>query len=73
MDKMNIYKIRENINLYQYLKYNSYLYKDIIRGTLNIKELNKKMKADLNQTPVDKLKEMNNKIELINTFINIIK
>lgn len=73
MDKINIYKIRENINLYQYLKYNSYLYKDIIRGALNIKELNKKMKADLNQTPVDKLKEMNNKIELINTFINIIK
>lgn len=73
MNRITIYKIRENINLYQYLKYNSYLYKDIIRGTINIKELNKKMKIDLNQTPVDKLKEMNNKIELINTFINIIK
>jgi hypothetical protein len=31
------------------------------------------MKKELKQTPVDKLNEMKNKIELANTFLNILK
>jgi len=72
MTKNFIYQIRENIYLYQYLKYNSYLYKDVFRGNITLKEIEKRMKNDLKQTPIDKLKEINNKIEMINTFINVL-
>jgi hypothetical protein len=73
MNREMIYLIRENKDLYQYLKYNSYLYKNILRNEISIKELEKLMKKELKQTPVDKLNEMKNKIELANTFLNILK
>lgn len=72
MIKTLIYQIREKPDMYQYLKYNSYLYKNIIRGNITYKDIERKMKIDLNKTPIDKLKEINNKIEFINTFFNII-
>lgn len=73
MNKQLIYKIRENVNLYQYLKYNSYLYKDILRGNITVKDLEKRMKIDLKDTTIDKINNLNNKIETINTFLDILK
>ena len=73
MNKQLIYKIRENVNLYQYLKYNSYLYKDILRGNITVKDLEKRMKIDLKGTTIDKINNLNNKIETINTFLDILK
>jgi hypothetical protein len=43
MNREMIYLIRENKDLYQYLKYNSYLYKNILRNEISIKELEKLM------------------------------
>lgn len=73
MNKELIYSIREKNNLYIYLKYNSYLYKKILRNEITIKELENIMKKELNQTSIDKLNDLRNKIELANTFINILK
>lgn len=73
MNKQLIYKIRENVNLYQYLKYNSYLYKDILRGNITVKDIEKRMKIDLKDTTIDKINNLNNKIETINTFLDILK
>jgi len=68
-----IFKIRENDNLYTYLKYNSYLYKNILRNEITIKDLEKLMKIELKQTTPDKLNNIRNKIELVNAFLDILK
>ena len=73
MIKTLIYQIREKPDMYQYLKYNSYLYKDILRGDITVKDLEKKMKIDLKDTTIDKINNLNNKIETINTFLDILK
>ena len=73
MNRETIYKIRENKDLYIFLKYNSYLYKKILRNEITIKELEYLMKKEYKQTPVDKLVDLKNKIELANTFLNILK
>ena len=72
MNKEIIYQIREREDLYTYLKFNSYYYKKILRNEITIKDLEKNMKQDLKQTPIDKLSDIRNKIELANTFINIL-
>lgn len=73
MNRELIYKIRENNNLYIYLKYNSYLYKKILRNEITLKELENIMKKELKLTTADKLNNISNKIELANAFLNILK
>lgn len=71
MYQETIYHIRENKNLYLYLKYNSHLYKNIFRNELNIKDLKTILKQ---QTPNEnKIKNIAEKIEMINTFLSILK
>lgn len=73
MNRDLIYQIRENKNLYLFLKYNSYLYKQILRNEITVKELEKIMKEKTNQTGADKLRNISRKIELANTLLNILK
>lgn len=68
-----IYNIRENKDIYLYLKYNSHLYKNIFRSEINIKELGKIVSTNLKPSQEDKLKNIKDKIELINTFLSILK
>ena len=71
MYQETIYHIRENKDLYLYLKYNSHLYKNIFRNELNIKDLKTILKQ---QTPNEnKIKNIAEKIEMINTFLSILK
>lgn len=71
MYQETIYHIRENKDLYLYLKYNSHLYKNIFRNELNIKDLKIILKQ---QTPNEnKIKNIAEKIEMINTFLSILK
>ena len=71
MYQETIYHIRENKDLYLYLKYNSHLYKNIFRNELNIKDLKTILKQ---QTPNEnKIKNISEKIEMINTFLSILK
>ena len=73
MNRDLIYKIRENKTLYTYLKYNSYLYKKIMRNEITIKELENMMKKELKLTAADKINSISSKIELANAFLNILK
>ena len=73
MNNILIYQIRENQDLYYYLKYNSYIYKDIIRGNISIKTIEKKMKYEIKQTPIDKILNVSKKLEKINNLIEIFK
>lgn len=68
-----IYNIRENKQLYIFLKYNSYLYKKILRNEINIKELEKIFKENTNNTSIDKIKNIRKKLELTNSILDIMK
>lgn len=68
-----IYKIRENKELYLYLKYNSHLYKKIIRNEISLKELDSLKRNEFKQTTMDKLNSLKDKIDLANTFLSILK
>jgi len=73
MNRDLIYKIREKNNLYIFLKYNSYLYKKILRNEITLKELENIMKKELGLTAEAKLNTITNKIELVNTFLDVLK
>lgn len=73
MNIEKIYQIRENKNIYLYLKYNSYLYKKIFRNEITIKELDNLSKQYFKKTPTDKLKTIQDKIEFANTFLDLLK
>ena len=68
-----IYQIRENEQLYLFLKYNSNLYKKIQRNEITIKELEKTMKSTINNNGIDKINKIKEKIELANTFLEILR
>ena len=73
MNRDLIYQIRERKELYIFLKYNSYLYKQIIRNEISLKELDDIMRKELKLTVADRLNNISNKIELANAFLNILK
>ena len=69
----DIYRIRENEELYIFLKYNSNLYKRIFRKEISVKELEKIFKTNSKKTSVDKINKIKDKMELANTFFEILK
>lgn len=72
MNKDIIYQVINDERLNYYLKYHSYLYKDIMRGTISYKELDSMMKKEFKLTTSDKIKEMAEKLELIRSFLDIL-
>lgn len=68
-----LYKIKQNPNLYQYLKYHSYWYKILNRDPSLIKEMEEEMKKEFKLTPTDRINAFGEKIELFRTFLDILK
>lgn len=73
MNLDTLFKIRQNPNLYQYLKYNSYWYKLLNRDPILIKEMDELMKKEYKLTAMDKINNFSQKIDTINTFLDILK
>ena len=67
-----ILEIKQDKKLYSYLKYHSYWYYIITYDREKIKEMIKEMKIELKETTEDKIKKLNNNLELIQNFFNII-
>lgn len=68
-----IYKIRSNPLLYQYLKYNSYWYKELMRNPGSIKTLEANMKKEYKLTAGDKISKLGDQINMISTFLDVLK
>lgn len=68
-----LYRIKQNPNLYQYLKYHSYWYKILNRNPHLLKEMEDEMKIELKLTPVDRINSFGQKIEMFRTFLDILK
>ena len=73
MDVLTIIKIRTDPNIYRYLRENSYWYKYLNRDPLSIKRLEEEMKNKYKLTTKDKIEKLSNSINLISSFIDVLK
>ena len=73
MDLDILYKIRQDKNMYMYLKYHSYWYKILKRDPTMVKIMEKEMKKEFKLTTSDKINDIYKKMELFNTFLNMLE
>lgn len=65
--------IRNNPNIYQFLRENSYWYKYLNRNPSSIKELEKRMKEKYKLTTEARLEKLNERMGLIHSFMDMMK
>ena len=68
-----IFFIKQDPILYYYLKYNSHWYKILNRNPYMLSKMIEEMKINTKTTTVDKLKDLENKIEFISSILEIMK
>lgn len=66
-------KIRNNPYLYRYLRDNSSWYKALNRDPNSIKQMESEMKSAYKLNLTDKIDNLNQKMEMIRTFIDILR
>ena len=67
------FKIKNNPMLQKYIRENSYWYKNLNRNTDLIEVLTDEMKEKYKLTTADKINSLGQKLDLISTFINVLK
>ncbi len=72
MNKEILSIINSNPYLRRYLNEHSYWYKKLIRNPNSLKEMETKMKETYKLTFFDKINNLNDKVELIRTFIDVL-
>lgn len=65
--------VRSNPNIYRYLREYSYWYKYLNRDPTTIKQLEKEMKSRYKLTTEDRLESINNSMNLVRTFMDVLK
>lgn len=73
---MNLYTInyiKSNPNVYRYLRENSYWYKYLNRDPSSIKLLEEEMKNKYKLTTKDRIEKLSHSIDLISTFMDVLK
>ena len=70
---LKINKIRNNPLIYNYLRENSYEYQGLYRDKKYIKEIEKKAKIKYKETIPDKIEKLTEKINLLESFMSIMK
>lgn len=65
-------KIRNNPYLYRYLRDNSSWYKKLNRDPNSIKEMETEMKSAYKLNLTDRIENLNQRIEMIRTFMDIL-
>ena len=71
MDLRTINYIKTKPLIYNYLRVNSTLYKDLLREPNNIKKVEQLSKEYFKQTPQDKIEKIRSNIEMISSIIDI--
>lgn len=66
-------RIRGNPNLYNYIKYHSYWYKELIRNPNSISIIENEMKKEYKLTAGDRLNRINERVKMIRTFLEVLK
>lgn len=73
MDLYTINYIKNNPLIYNYLRENSTWYKELNRGSDVLKIIEEEAKKFYKQTPEDRIEKLSRNIELISSFIDVIK
>lgn len=73
MQKFNQVAFLENPELYEMLKDNSYYFKYLNRGEVDIKRFNHDMKALYKRRTTDKLESLIDNMDMISSVLNILK
>lgn len=73
MDLFTITYIRNNPNLYNYLREDSSWYKLLNRSSSNLKLVEEEMKKRYKLTPEDKIAKFSKGIDLLSTFMDVLK
>lgn len=68
-----LFKIRSNPHLYRYLRENSYWYKYLNRDPSSIQIMEEEMKKQYKLTTADKINDLGSKLDLISSFIELMK
>ncbi len=66
-------RLKSNPNLYRYLRENSYWYKYLNRSPLNIKTLEQEMKEKYRLQPKDRIENIAKSVNMIRSFLEIMK
>lgn len=66
-------KIKDNPMIHQYMSDYSQEYKMLYRNANYIKTIEKKARETYKKTTIDKLKQVREKIDILKTFISIMK
>jgi len=66
-------RIKNDPNLYRYLRENSYWYKALNRNPLAIKDMEVEMREKYKLTTVDKIENISKTISFVQTFMDIMK
>lgn len=67
------FTIKNNPYLYRYLREHSYWYKELNRNPESIYQLEQEMKETYKLTTKDKIDNISKKIELVRTFMDVLK
>ncbi|MDO5393154.1 MAG: YlbE-like family protein [Mycoplasmatota bacterium] len=73
MDQYTINQIKNNPLVYNYLREDSSWYKELTRNGAVIREIEEHAKHFYKLTREDKLKKLSKNIELISTFMDVLK
>ena len=73
MDLFTIYYVKNNPLVYQYLRENSHWYKYLNRDSKNLKYLEEDLKKKYKLTMEDKVAKFSRSIDMISTFIDVLK
>ena len=73
MELYTINYIRSNPNLYNFLREDSSWYKLLSRGRENIKIVEEEMKKKYKLTPKDRIEKLSRSVEMISTFMDVLK
>lgn len=67
------FKLKDDPNLQKFVRENSYWYKNLNRNPDSINLLIDEMKEKYKLTTADKINDLSNKLDLIKTFMNVLK
>lgn len=73
MEYYKIHFIKNSPLVYNYLREHSEVYKDLIRDKISLKELENRAKNHYKQTPMDKVNEIVNSINMISSIMDVLK
>ena len=66
-------KIKNDPNLYRYLREHSYWYKSLNRDPTALREMEQEMKNQYRLTTMDKMEDISHTISLLQSVVDIIK